>query len=346
MLYFVGLGLSGVDGISVEGVRVLRSCEVIYLERYTSPAAPTPEELAEFLGREVKEVSREFIEDGRAIIREAKEVDVALACAGDPMVATTHQELRVRAVGEGVETRVIHGVSIVGCISGELGLHQYKFGKMVTVTSSKPAASSVLNTIYWNLLKGLHTLLLLEWTPKHTFTPNDALKTLKEADEEMKLGVLNDNLFLIVAARIGQKNQLIKLGVLREMLESDYGEPPYSIVIPAELHFTEVEALQTLFKCDICSKVNNTSYVKNIANLLVPRYVEKTRTTLAKVKRMLGERRGQLNMLDLLENVDCYSSDALRFLNEGKPELAILSIGYAEGLLDALRFLGLVDVPW
>jgi len=32
-------------------------------------------------------------------------------------------------------------------------------------------------------------------------------------------------------------------------------------------------------------------------------------------------------------------SDSVRFLNQGRAELAILSIGYAEGLLDALRFI-------
>ncbi len=30
--------------------------------------------------------------------------------------------------------------------------------------------------------------------------------------------------------------------------------------------------------------------------------------------------------------------DAERFLRQGKQELAVLSIGYAEGLIDALRF--------
>ena len=35
-----------------------------------------------------------------------------------------------------------------------------------------------------------------------------------------------------------------------------------------------------------------------------------------------------------------------RFYNEGKDELAILSIGYAEGLLDALRMIGELKIEW
>jgi diphthine synthase len=168
---------------------------------------------------------------------------------------------------------------------------------------------------------------------------------LIDADEEARLGILNQNLLVAVAARLCQRNQLIKVGQLKDLLHLDYGEPPYSIVIPADLHFTEAEALETLFKTEY-SKTDNTQYAKTKANVLVPRYVEKTRAALKKVREMLATKETRLNTTDLLENVDCYSSDALRFLNEGKTELAILSIGYAEGLLDALRFLGLVEVPW
>jgi len=346
MLYFVGLGLGGVEDISVGGYKVLKDCGVVYLERYTNPAAPSVKELTDFLGRDVLEASREFVEDGGRILQEAKECDVALACSGDPMVATTHQELRVRAVKDGIATSIIHGTSIVSSISGELGLHAYKFGKTVTVTSSNPALNTVLDIVYWNLLRGLHTLLLLEWIPNYTLTPDVALSKLMDADKEIRLGVFNPSLFAIVAARLCQRGQFIRAGLLRDLIGLDYGEPPYSIVIPADLHFTEAEALDVLFKCSGCSEFNNTLYAKSKANVLVPRYVEKTRKALVGVREMLGAKRLQLNTLDLLENVDCYSSDALRFLNEGKPELAILSIGYAEGLLDSLRFLGLVEVPW
>ena len=345
MLYFVGLGLSGVESITLEALKALKSCKTVYLERYTNPSTPSAKELAEFLGRDVQEVSRELVEDGRKILREAKETDVALACSGDPMVATTHQELRIRAVKEGIDTKIIHGTSIVGCIAGELGLHQYKFGKIVTVTASTPTLNTVLDTVYWNLLRGLHTLLLLEWQPKRTLTPNEALKMLLNADKEMMLGIFNPNLFVAVVARLCQRNQLIKVGQLKDLLHLDYGEPPYSIVVPADLHFTEAEAIETLFKIE-CSNISNTQYAKSKANVLVPRYVEKTRAALKRVREMLAKKELKLNTTDLLENVDCYSSDAQHFLNEGKPELAILSIGYAEGLLDSLRFLGLVEVPW
>jgi diphthine synthase len=39
----------------------------------------------------------------------------------------------------------------------------------------------------------------------------------------------------------------------------------------------------------------------------------------------------------VLENAQLYIEDAEKFLDEGKDEVAILSIGYADGLVDALR---------
>ena len=39
----------------------------------------------------------------------------------------------------------------------------------------------------------------------------------------------------------------------------------------------------------------------------------------------------------ILENVELYVNDAEKFLEEGQDEVAILSIGYADGLVDALR---------
>jgi len=39
----------------------------------------------------------------------------------------------------------------------------------------------------------------------------------------------------------------------------------------------------------------------------------------------------------ILENAELYVQDAEKFLEDGQEEVAILSIGYADGLVDALR---------
>ena len=45
----------------------------------------------------------------------------------------------------------------------------------------------------------------------------------------------------------------------------------------------------------------------------------------------------------MLENAELYIQDAEKFLEEGKDEIAILSIGYADGLVDALRIAKGID---
>ena len=47
-----------------------------------------------------------------------------------------------------------------------------------------------------------------------------------------------------------------------------------------------------------------------------------------------------------MENVQLYLKDAEEFLSNGEDELAMLSIGYAEGLLDSLNFAGVVRIDW
>jgi len=40
---------------------------------------------------------------------------------------------------------------------------------------------------------------------------------------------------------------------------------------------------------------------------------------------------------EILQNAELYINDAENFLKQGKDENAVLSIGYADGLVDALR---------
>ncbi len=59
------------------------------------------------------------------------------------------------------------------------------------------------------------------------------------------------------------------------------------------------------------------------------------------VKEALGEvelhYKDQKEFQKILENAELYIQDAEKFLEDGQDEVAILSIGYADGLVDALR---------
>jgi diphthine synthase len=47
-------------------------------------------------------------------------------------------------------------------------------------------------------------------------------------------------------ARAGSNNPAVKAGFLRDVRNYDFGKPPYSLILPGDLHFTEAEALTVL----------------------------------------------------------------------------------------------------
>ena len=55
------------------------------------------------------------------------------------------------------------------------------------------------------------------------------------------------------------------------------------------------------------------------------------------MKKIAPNYKNSKEFQSVLENAELYIRDAERFLEEGKDEVAILSIGYADGLVDALR---------
>lgn len=343
-LTFAGLGLGG-RGISLEGVQAIRASDVCYLEYYTSPHEPALlQELTNATGKEVVIVDRALVEDGRKILEEATEKNVVVAVQGDPMIATTHSELRVRAIRQGIETRVIHAATVVSASASESGLHYYKFGTVVTYTQDDVNFHrQVYQTIHHNLGFGLHTLLLLEFDVEkgRGVEPGAAIKGLTAAELNFKRSVINKNTFVIVLSRIGAADFKVRAGSLEHLAETDFGNPPHCVVVPGSMHFTEIEAVSAI--CGIPEKDlrDNAGSVKRTAQLLVPKYVEKTRGALAKARESLGESYG-----NLLENAELYMNDAESHLSNREDELAMLSVGYAEGLLDSLTYTDRLKIEW
>lgn len=346
-LHFVGLGFHSEKGLSLYAIELIRKADFAYVETFTSPVHSGIEDrISKALGISVKGASREFIEDGRIILEQAKQKDVVLLVPGDPMVATTHTELRVRAARSGIETRLIHNSSIISAIPGETGLHSYNFGKTVSLTSGAPTVPmTVYHTVHQNLLLGTHTMILLEYDSSRNFflSPNDALQSLLEAEKNFAYSVFLPETLAIVASRIGHEDQQILGGMMGKLQDMKFGEPPHVIVIPGKLHFTEIDALKTLLEIATEEIRDNSSFVKRLAVSMVTKYLDKTKSALLDAR---SRDSGSAELRDLFENTELYLSDAERFLNQGQFELAILSVGYAEGLLDSLRLTGRMQINW
>lgn len=343
MLLLVGLGIHGYAGLSAKALDSLLSIREIYVERYTSPMPESEiDGLKRLLNKDVKVVPRWFVEDGKEILRLAKNTDVALLVYGDPLIATTHLDLRVRAEKGGIKTKVLHASSSITSIIGECGLHIYKIGKIITLTSERSSVTNTYYAVYNNLLSGSHTLILLEYNQdKNLFLkPNEALKILLESEKDEKREIFSDETFAIVASRVGVDDQNIVSGKINSLMEIDFGEPPHSLVVPSSLHFTETDALAALTKL-LDEPTDNSKNVKKVADQMIAKYVPKARKALEQARKLVSNDK---SFSDIFENAEYYISDAEKFLREGKPELAVLSIGYAEGLIDAIRFLKGVNI--
>jgi diphthine synthase len=342
-LTFVGLGL-GARGITLEGVSALREADVRYLEYYTTPHEATLLREVEAASQtQVVVVDRAFVEDGKKILEEALTKKVALAVPGDPMIATTHNDLRVRAVQRGIKTSVVHSSTIASAAASASGLHSYKFGRTITVTkSADKLLQQAYNAVHDNLTMGLHTLLLLEVDTEggDQVTPDEALEGLIAAEHNFKRKVFSDDSFVIVLSRVGRPSFEGKAGRIGELANLDFGEAPHVIIVPGPLHFTESEAASALFP-GLDGATQGNPGVKRTAQVLVPRYIEKTRRALATARNQVGKEYDSL-----FENVELYMRDAEEFLTKGEDELAMLNVGYAEGLLDSLNYAGRIKVEW
>lgn len=340
----MGLGL-GAKGVTLEGVAEMKSSDVVYLEYYTTPHEPNlVKELEGAVGKPFTVVDRGFVEDGSRILREASEKRVALAVSGDPMIATTHGELRVRAIREGVETRIVHSATIATAAASASGLHSYKFSRTVTVTrESVQKLTQAYHILHQNLVEGGHTLLLLEYDAQsgEGVGPAAAIAGLLLAEGNFKRGVVSEKTFAVVLSRLGRGDSRLAAGKLADLGKMDFGEPPHCMVVPGRLHFTEVEGVSTIFSVPEEEVTSNSDSVLRTAQTLVPRYVAKTRKALTSVRGNLDSRYEQV-----VENAELYMKDAENFLANGEDEMAMLSVGYSEGLLDSLAFSGVAKIDW
>lgn len=246
-LVFIGLGLHDEKGVTVRGLEAARAADLVFAEFYTSALLGADARALEtLLGKTVHRLSREQVENGKEILEAAKDHRVAFLVAGDPMVATTHVDLRLRAAAEGIPTRVIHGVSIQGAAAGALGLQAYKFGRTTTVPfpSQDREVTSPLDPILENLRAGLHTLVLLDLREDGAFLdPKAALESLLDMARSRGTTEFGPETWVCILSRVGSPGVRITTQRVTEVLKRDLGPPLHCLVVPGKLHFLERDAL-------------------------------------------------------------------------------------------------------
>ncbi len=338
VLLFIGSGLGSEKQLTEEAREAIARSEIIFIDNYTGYLESGLISSLQKSGRDVRIADRDMLESGASkIVEFAREKNVTLIVPGDPFIATTHQAIRHEALQKGVKCRTIHGVSIISAAISESGLHLYKFGRTITIPKTEDITqlTQPYIAIKENMSLGLHTLVLLD-TRSGGLTSSEALTALMEAEEYFKAGVISKDLLVISLARLGWDDLKIVAGRLVEILEYQLPPPPHTLIIPGELHFTERESIKTY---SLAPSYVEAYIPPNRVRERVEKYAQKCRKIIDSMKA------GEIEE-DYLEIVRSYVDDGLNFLNQRDISNSLLAIGYAEGLLDALRLRGLVNFQW
>ncbi len=287
VLYMIGLGLGDADDITVKGLKIVQSADVVILEAYTSvllAAQGTVQDSKQYLEQEwglktsIVVADRDMVEQQaeERILEPAKEKIVAFLVVGDPVCATTHTDLWLRCRDLNIECKVIHNTSIMGA-AGACGLQLYNFGQTVSLPffDDNWRPLSFYPKIQANRNIGLHTLCLLdikvkepdfeammkgrqEFLPPRYMTIAQAASQLIEAEETSKQDAYSISETLCIGlARMGQPSQLIVAGTLNELKDLDCGGPLHSLIVTGgELHDLEYDFVKAFL-------VEGSQYVRN-----------------------------------------------------------------------------------
>ena len=245
-LFLIGLGPGDLALMTRRALDLLQNMDKRYLEGYTATLPPEQEEkLEDFVGP-WKRVMRPKIENPSEIIEEAKTLNVAIMVVGDPMQATTHVDLLLRARESQVPVTVVPGISATTLAISSSGLQSYRFGRQVTLPYAYGdyLPTSPLRYIQDNLLRNLHTLVLLDLDPTGLgvekpihMSPSIGGQILIEMskrwnEENEKIEV--DGWNVIVLSDLGTSQSNVYSTTIEEM-EGMHGGRIHCLILPAEM---------------------------------------------------------------------------------------------------------------
>jgi len=253
MLTFVGLGLYDERSVTIEGRDAIHEADRVFAEFYTSRLVGTDlDALETFHGTAIEVRDRAGVEqDPEPVLDAAESADVVFLTAGDTMVSTTHTDLRIRAEKRGIDTRIVHGTTAQTAAGSLTGLQNYRFGKATTLPFEKAhggdgVPDSVVATIEDNRARDLHTLVYLDIKvdDPHWAESDDTYMTADRAAE--LLSVKFPDRLAVVVARAGSPDPLVVADTLSNLATRSFGDPLHLLVIPADLHPIEDEALSAI----------------------------------------------------------------------------------------------------
>mmetsp|Transcript_14019 Transcript_14019/g.14120 ORF Transcript_14019/g.14120 Transcript_14019/m.14120 type:complete len:284 (-) Transcript_14019:192-1043(-) len=269
VLYVVGLGLGDEKDITVRGLEAVKSCKKVFLEYYTSILGIDNARLEKFYGVPVILADRNMVEsEAERIYEESLLENIAFLVVGDPLCATTHTDIILRAKKLGVHVEVIHNASVMGAVAS-CGLQLYQFGYTVSIPLFEGdwQPDSFYDRIKYNSGGGMHTLCLLDikmkepdpeamckgkmkFLPPRFMTVAVAIEQLLIVEDKRKEHVCSKENMAVALARLGQPDQKIVYGSLEQLMSvTTMGPPLHSLILCGDIHPLEQEALEYYRVC-------------------------------------------------------------------------------------------------
>jgi diphthine synthase len=329
MLFIIGLGVDPKNTAPVFINYASSICEKSYFDNYTTFVKNSELEWIEKKLNAVP-VSRETLEDIDRFVEEARNKNVCLYVYGDPYVATTHQALKVYATENNINVKTIYSSSFINVIFGETGLHIYKIGFVGSLIKGDiNSRNYIYKQIGTSLELKKHSIII---PTGYEGNVRSLLHELKQAENNFKEEVFTDDRFVVLVSRAGTEEEKILGGKLFELLQSEIElEEPFTLIVPGALHFTEEEVLK---------KIHNILPSQNLKpsalEIRTQKIVEKCRIAIENAKQDSIIKKYK----DVFENAVLYIKDAEEAQRKGDQVTALMQAAYAEGLIDALRFLG------
>lgn len=250
MLYLVGIGLKP-EHLTLEALNILRDCDQVFLESYTSEYCEGENnELEKLIGKKFLVLGRVGVEQQfESAMLSAKKNNIALMIFGNALTATTHLQVLLDAKQAGIKYKVIPGISITNTIA-ESGIDEYKFGRTITLCYHEEGfePESFYDQLLENQKIRLHTLALLDIkkdeNPQRLMNCIEGIEVLEKIKNKRK-----DKFEFNYVALLGMSNKNQKIIVGKEKIfqsEDVKNLYPQSLIVTGKLNEKEEEALAKL----------------------------------------------------------------------------------------------------
>ena len=272
-LRLIGIGPGGLEGATIAALNAAKTSDYRMYEAYTALWTESEISRLEDEVGAIEKIMRPQVENPVEILELARKSVVAILIVGDPLQATTHVDIQLRAEKLGIDCEIIHGVSITTIVTGAIGLSNYKFGRQTTIAYPYEnwIATSPLEVIAVNRYQGLHTLVLLDLDPtgegagmQKPMQPKDIFKSMQlmvnklenymsessDASEEddLKMSAYQEfcnnleSLDIVLCTDMGTTGQQITYINFSDLPQASEGGM-HCLVIPGKLNEIEIEAL-------------------------------------------------------------------------------------------------------